>query len=90
MSQSQLISTWEDVRSRESVLGTVIKKIFFPWYLHLWPSVRTNTDDSPGTNALNDEVGLELDLYAAAATGILPLVFSIRRNLPPEAMCPGP
>jgi len=37
--------------------------------LRLWPAFRADADDSPGTDAFDDEVGLKLDLNATASKG---------------------
>ena len=56
----------EDGRSRESVLGRVVEKVFLARHLHLGPALWTDPDDSSGTNPFDDQVGLKSDSDAAA------------------------
>ena len=57
---------WKDVRSRETLFG-LSSKVFLTWYLDLGPASGTDTDNPPGTDAFEDEIGLEPNLYAAAS-----------------------
>lgn len=61
----------KDVRGGEAGFWAILEEIFFSGDLHLGPTVRSNTDNSTGPNGFNDKIGLEMDVYAAAAHGNL-------------------
>ena len=57
---------WKDVRSRETLFG-LSSKVFLTWYLDLGPASGTETNNPSGTDAFEDEICLEPNLYAAAS-----------------------
>ncbi len=61
----------KDGRSREAIFVTEgpVAQVFLPRQLHQGPAHWADADDSPGANTFDDEVGLKLDLDAAAAEG---------------------
>ena len=56
---------WENGRGWEAGINAV-SDIFLAGYLDLGPVAGADADNATGTNALNDQVGLELDLDSAA------------------------
>jgi hypothetical protein len=56
----------EDGGAGKTLFEAVVQ-VFFPWHLHPRPVAGTDTDDTGGTEAFNDEVGLEPNLDTAAA-----------------------
>jgi len=62
-----ILVLWKDVRSRETLCGLVSSKVFLTWYLDLGPASWTETNNPSGTDAFEDEICLEPNLYAAAS-----------------------
>ena len=58
---------WKDVRSRKALFGLVSSEVFLTWYLDLGPASWTETNNPSGTDAFEDEICLEPNLYAAAS-----------------------
>ena len=58
---------WKDVRGRETLFGFVSSEVFLTWYLDLGPASWTDTNNPSRTDAFEDEVCLERNLYAAAS-----------------------
>ena len=58
---------WKDIRSREALCGLITSEIFLTWYLDLGPASWTETNNPSGTDAFEDEICLEPNLYAATS-----------------------
>ena len=57
---------WKDIRSWETFFELVSSEVFLTRYLDLGPASGTDTDNPPGTDAFEDEIGLKRNLYATA------------------------
>ena len=66
-SRSISLVLWKDIRSWETFFELVSSEVFLTWYLDLGPASGTDTDNPPGTDAFEDEICLEPNLYSTAS-----------------------